>query len=457
MDRIVESIARFQSDLAYDALPTDVVHAAKRVLVDTLGCAFGGYNTPTAAAARVVSESVRPAPNSPSSSILVNGVPTSPDLAAFANGVMIRVLDFNDSFHGKGNGGHPSDAIAGILAVAEAEHADGSSLLLGIVSAYEVFCRYVGQTKLGADPWDHLNATILGVAGGASRLMGSSPEQLKNALTLAIVPNMALRATRFEELSMWKACAAANASRNGVFAALLASHGVTGPPRPFEGRGGAFAGPVPEFEPPALGDGGFAVQECQFKQFPVCSLTQTSATAALEFYDMGIPVDQIDRVQVRTTDFAISVTAGDREKWRPVTQETADHSLPFVVATTMRDGPKGAVSALEGDGFTEPGLLALMDRIEVVPDDECIAAMPATTAKLELTLTNGETRSAIVKYHRGHFRNPMSDDELGDKFLEQTEPVIGERTAKRLLDMLWDIDRCGDVTEMVAATKRSGG
>jgi 2-methylcitrate dehydratase len=423
--------------------------------VDTLGCALGGYNTPTAAAARLIAQSVQPAPNARSASILVNGATTSPDLAAFANGVMIRVLDFNDSFHGRGNGGHPSDAIAGVLAMAESERADGVSTLMAIVSAYEVFCRYVGLTKLGANPWDHVTATVLGVAGASSRLMGLSEDQLQNALTLAIVPNMALRATRFEELSMWKACAAANASRNGVFAAILASHNMTGPPRPFEGRGGAFSGPVPEFEPPALGENGFAVEECQFKRFPVCSLTQTAATAALELYDAGIPADQIDRAHIGTTEFAISVTAGDREKWRPTTRETADHSLPFVVAATMRGGSAGATNVLERDGFTDPGLLALMNRIEVSPDPECDAAAPATTAKLHVTLTTGETRSATVKYHRGHYLNPMTDDELGFKFLDQSEPVIGAQAAKSLLDMLWDIDRCADIGEMLAATRRT--
>jgi 2-methylcitrate dehydratase len=455
MDRIVESIGRFQSGLNYHDLPADVVHAAKRVLLDSLGCALGGYNTPTAAAARLIAQAVAPAENSRSASIFVNGAVTSPDLAAFANGVMLRVLDFNDSFHGRGNGGHPSDAIAGVLAVAESDHADGESTLLAIVSAYEVFCRYVGQTKLGANPWDHVTATVLGVAGASSKLMGLSPDQLNNALTLAIVPNMALRATRFEELSMWKACAAANASRNGVFAALLASHNMTGPPRPFEGRGGAFAGPVPEFEPPALAESGYAIQECQFKRFPVCSLTQTAATAALELYDAGVPVDQIAQAHVGTTEFAISVTAGDREKWRPTTRETADHSLPFVVAATLRDGATGAAGVLERDGFTELDLLTLMDRIEVSPDPECDAAAPATTAKLDVTMTSGQKRSAVVKYHRGHYLNPMSDAELGDKFLGQAEAVIGTQAAKALLDVVWDLDRCADVGEMMLATRRS--
>src|ERR1700709_303785 len=162
MDAIVESINGFLAEARYEDLPDEVVHAAKRVLIDTLGCALGGYHTPAAAAARTIAEAVRPTANAPRATGPVDGVSTSPELAAFANGVMLRVLDFNDSFHGKGNGGHPSDVTAGVLATAESAGGTGRSTLLGVVSAYEVFCRYVGQTGVGANPWDHVTATALG-------------------------------------------------------------------------------------------------------------------------------------------------------------------------------------------------------------------------------------------------------------------------------------------------------
>jgi 2-methylcitrate dehydratase len=451
MDEIVESISEFVAEARYEDLPDEVVHAAKRVLIDTLGCALGGYHTPAAAAARTIAEAVRPNANAPRATVLIDGAPTSPDLAAFANGVMLRVLDFNDSFHGKGNGGHPSDVIAGVLATAESAGGTGRSTLLGVVSAYEVFCRYVGQTGVGANPWDHVTATALGVAAAASRLMDLSRDQVRNALALAIVPNMALRATRFEEVSQWKGCAAANASRNGVFAATLSSLGMTGPARPFQGRGGAFLGPVPPFAPPTLGgEAGFAILQCQFKRFPVGSLSQTAASAALEIHDLRLPMDQIDRIHLGTTGFAMSVMAGDREKWRPATRESADHSLPFVVASTVRDGAP-SVHTLEHDTFTEPGMLELMDRVEVSADPECEAAAPITMSKLVVTLRSGETRSATAKYHRGHYRNAMTDDEIADKYTQQAIPVLGAHATARLLDSLWDIDRCDDVGEVVAA------
>jgi 2-methylcitrate dehydratase len=452
-DPVIESISDLLMRTRYEDLPADVVHAAKRILIDTIGCAFGGYHTPAAVAARDIATAVRPTPHSPRASVLIDGAATSPDLAAFANGVMLRVLDFNDSYHGKGNGGHPSDVIAGVLAAAESTCSHGEAVLLGVVSAYEVFCRYVGRTRLGANPWDHVTVGALAVAGAAGRLMSLSDGQLRDALALALVPNMALRATRFEEVSMWKGCAAANASRNGIFAATLASHGVSGPPRPFEGRGGAFSGPVPRFEPPEPGgEGSYAVLLCQFKCFPIGSLSQTAASAALEIHEQHLPIDQIDRLQLGTTSFAMSVMAGDPEKWRPSTRESADHSLPFVIASTICDGAPG-VHSLDRDSFTDPVLLDLMDRVEVSVDPECEAAAPVTMAKLTVELRTGETHTVSTRYHRGHYRNAMTDGEIADKFVAQTAPVIGTPATARLLDMMWDIDRQSDIGSIVAATR----
>jgi 2-methylcitrate dehydratase len=451
-DLVIDSISELLETLRYEELPGDVVHAAKRVLVDTIGCAFGGHQAPAAVAARAIAEAVRPTPHSPRATVLIDNAATSPDLAAFANGVMLRVLDFNDSFHGKGNGGHPSDVIAGVLAAAESTHSSGEALLLGVVSAYEVFCRYVGQTRLGANPWDHVTVGALAVAGAAGRLMKLSKSQLRDALALALVPNMALRATRFEEVSMWKGCAAANASRNGLFAATAAANGVTGPPRPFEGRGGAFSGPVPRFEPPEVADdSAHSILLCQFKRFPIGSLSQTAASAALEIHEKRLAVDDIDRIHLGTTGFAMSVMAGDAEKWRPTTRESADHSLPFVVASTIRDGAPG-VHSLDHSAFTDPALQDLMDRVEVSVDAECEAAAPVTMANLTVTLRTGEKHTVATRYHRGHYRNAMTDAEIADKFIAQTAPVIGARPTTELLDTLWDIDRQSDIGSLIAAT-----
>ena len=115
---MAEMLARYATELKYEDLPEDIVHTAKRTILDTFGCAFGGY---TAGPSQIAHQArKRRHGQSGAATVLCNGIKTSPDLAAFANGVMIRYLDFNDAFVSFTHGaGHPSDTIAALLAAAE--------------------------------------------------------------------------------------------------------------------------------------------------------------------------------------------------------------------------------------------------------------------------------------------------------------------------------------------------
>ena len=103
--------------------------------MDTVGCALGGAESPPAKIARAAASEITSAVPS---TVLISGQKTSPDLAAFANGVMIRYLDFNDTYAGSPTC-HPSDLLAPVLAVVDAKHGDGKDVILGTVLGYEVF------------------------------------------------------------------------------------------------------------------------------------------------------------------------------------------------------------------------------------------------------------------------------------------------------------------------------
>ena len=139
MQTIAENLGAYASTLKYEDLPAEVIHQAKRIIVDTLGCAFGGYTSEPGKIARDLAGLVS---SSQPATILCSGQKTSVDLAAFANDVMIRYLDFNDGYISKGSG-HPSDSIAALLAAAEVAHAGGRELIVATVLAYEVFCRHL--------------------------------------------------------------------------------------------------------------------------------------------------------------------------------------------------------------------------------------------------------------------------------------------------------------------------
>ncbi|MCI0845844.1 MAG: MmgE/PrpD family protein, partial [Chloroflexi bacterium] len=150
MDRTTELLASYSCSLAYEHLSPQVVHQVKRTMVDTLGCAAGGFLSEPAKIARGLAgaiSSVLP------SRILGTGDYTSPDMAGFANGVMVRYLDCNDSYFSPG-GGHPSDMIPAVMALADPLDSDGRTIITAIVLAYEVFGRLSDQVLAGENGWD---------------------------------------------------------------------------------------------------------------------------------------------------------------------------------------------------------------------------------------------------------------------------------------------------------------
>ena len=238
MDKMTDLLTSYTTSLKFDHLPANVVQQAKRMIVDALGCAIGGYHSEPARIARDLASTVtstRPA------TILVSGHSTSPDMAAFVNGVMIRYLDFNDGYTGR-EPCHPSDALAAILSPAEIVHADGKTVLTATVLAYEVFCRLCDAASVRSRGFDHVTLGIIPSGLAAAKVMGLSQEQTAQTVNLCIAPNQALFQTRIGDVSMWKGCAFANASRNAVFASLLAERGLTGPSPIFEGLGGILHG-----------------------------------------------------------------------------------------------------------------------------------------------------------------------------------------------------------------------
>lgn len=224
MTTIAERLGAYGANLRYEDLPDEVRHQAKRVIVDTVGCAIGAYASEPSKIARALAAVVQ---SREPATVIGSGVRTSIDLATFANGVMIRYLDFNDGYTGL-NSGHPSDSIAAVLSCAEACHRDGREMIAATIAAYETFCRVCDMRNLKPLGFDHSTIGCMASTVAAARLMGLNEAQSTEAVNLAVAANIALFQTRIGKLSMWKACAFANASRNAVFAAQLARLGMTG-------------------------------------------------------------------------------------------------------------------------------------------------------------------------------------------------------------------------------------
>jgi 2-methylcitrate dehydratase len=309
-----------------------------------------------------------------------------------------------------------------------------------MVIAYELFVRISDTTGLRYKGWDQGFAIGICTVAGLGHLLRLSPQQIAQAVAIIAVANIPMRNTRAGELSLWKGTATSFATRNGVFATLLASEGMTGPDRPFEGKHGLWdliTGPF-EFEPLPMGGGAYRSPDVQLKAWPVEYNAQLPVWAARE---LASKVDwrEITDIEIGTYTFAYTEIGSEPEKWNPKTRETADHSMPYIFAKVLVDGVI-SVAAFEESAYRDPSIRPLMNKIRVHIDDEVNALYPGVVAmKVKATTKDGQTISIFPRNPLGHTNNPMKDQDVRDKFTRTVEPVYGKEKTARVLDRWWNI------------------
>ncbi len=444
MDRSTEKIAEYADSLSYRHLSAACIRQAKNHLLDSIGCLFGGFDSQPSRIARQLS---RTNSGHPGARVAGDGAVTAPDLAAFTNAIMVRYLDFNDTYVAGSQ--HPSDLIPAILAAVETTHASGEELLVAIVLGYEIAGALGSNVSLRPRGWDQ--GTFLGLASAVTvgKLMRLSREVLGNALSLALVPHIALRQTRAGELSMWKGCATAAAVRNGVFAAQLAQLGMTAPPEPFEGKDGLWervTGPF-EFSLPVHSDR-FIVEETSIKLHPAEYHSQAFLDLVPSILQQ-VGLDRIASIDIETYWLCYSEIGSEPAKWEPASRETADHSLPFILATALRDG------ALSLDSFNESNihdaeLRSLMHRIKIEHNAEFTKRFPDELVnRLVVTDTSGQKHPFNGTYPRGHFRNPASEADVAAKFAALAKGVVSPRQRDEIQAAIADVERCADASSLI--------
>jgi 2-methylcitrate dehydratase len=426
-DRFVD----FALGTRFEELPDAVVHETKRRLVDALACAAAALQEPAPGIARRVAATVGGTPGA----TLIGGGRSSADWAAFANGVHIRYLDCNDTYLSL-EPAHPSDNFGAIMAAGEQAGANGRDWIIAAAVAYEIQCRLCDAASIRARGWDHTAYGCLSSALAASKLFGLDRTKALDALGIAGTTGAALRLTRAGELSMWKGCAFAHAARNGVFAAMLARAGMTGPAPLFEGEMGFFqqvSGPftITQLGGPKPDD--WMLTKTSIKFVPAEYHSQSAIAAAFTLRQkIGNPA-RIRGIEIATFRTAVEIIGHDPEKWRPKTRETADHSLPYCTAVALVDGQVSAAQ-FTPERLNDPKLLDLVARTKVVEDPKLTAGYPAGIPnRVTVTLDDGSTLVEEVAFPPGHDKNPLSDAQLRHKFDGLVLPALGAARA----DDLW--------------------
>jgi 2-methylcitrate dehydratase len=449
MDRTMEWLSSYACGLAYEDLSPEVVHKVKRTLVDTMGCAMGAFLSEPAKIGRHLAANVT---SRVPSRILGTKDHSSPDMAGFANGVMVRYLDFND-VRSRAGYNHPSDMIPAVLALADPLRSDGRTVITSILVAFETACRLGEQVRGAERDLDVGTFCVVGAACGAGRVMGLSQEQMGHAISLAVVPNMPLGVRTVGELSMWKGCASANSVRAGIFAAQLAQQGMTGPFEPFDGRRGLYerTGRSVQLENTFGGRGKpFAIDDTNFKHSPSNGATQSPITLAYELRSK-VATEEIEAIRIRTYGSAMRSSVTDPEKWDPKTRETADHSIPYVVAVAFQDGVVN-LDSFRPQRVRDPALRPLINRMTIEEDPIFTQHFPAeNNCWMEVTTRAGQKLVAETSYAKGHYRNPFSDSEVEAKFRHTSEEVLTEQQCDRVLKLIWSLEDLPNLEQLFDA------
>jgi len=411
-------------------------------LIDTIACMRGAFAAETVVRAqRMASRYHAVSASTPGASLAAQPVRIAIDAAAFANGIAARYLDFNDIYLSK-EAVHPSDNIPACIAMAEALGASGEELLIALIVGYEVHCRLADTLSTRQGKWDNVILGAIAASVMAGTLLKLDVQQLAQAICMAATGNIALMQTRTGTLSEWKSAAAAYAARAGVFSALAAFQGISAPALAFEGAYGLFSKVTGQpdknvFMTPVKC---FRLTDTHLKAYPSQYFTQTAISAALSIRNQ-INTAEAEKIMIHTFEFGLLAAADTKEKWRPTTRETADHSMPYCVAVALLDGEL-TTAKFEDACLRRDDVRALMEKIEVAEDIALTAQYPAKVpTRIQVVLRGGQSTQTLMDYPLGHSQNPMSAAQVAVKFTDLCGDTAPTRT---LFDDLLEIGHMND-------------
>ncbi len=443
-DTVTAAMARWAAGLRFDDIPPEVLHQAKRFLLDSVGCAFGGFQQEDCEIAlQVLAECA----GTGACSVLASGHETDPVSAALANALMIRSMDYNDIYW-RQDPVHPSDIIPAAMAACERQDLDARDLLLGVVLGHEFEMRLAEAAFPGIRErgWHHATLTAFVAPVVAGRLLGLDAERIQHAIGIGATHHATYGAVTAGDLSMAKNAVDPMATQAGMVAALLAERGYTGPQHVIDGKEGLVHCLGPEWDLDALTDGlgeTWRIDRCGMKAFPTEALTHAPISATLDIVrDNDLVPDEIESVLVRTTARAADILA-DPSKYDPQSKETADHSLPYVIAAAIVDR-NVTPAQFTPERITDPVLRAQLGKVEIMPDPDVEAVFPELQqAVVRIRTKSGREFSEKLDHAKGDPHNPLSDHEIGAKFDALSDPVLSEIGRKRVKEAVWMLDDFG--------------
>ncbi len=459
MTTIAARLAGTIIDAAQAPLPDDAtVHAAERVVLDSIACGLGALDSPPARATRAWAAMME---GKPGARILGTNERSSVVGAALANCTLIRHHDMNDCDWSK-DPAHPSDNIGGCLAVADAARAPVEDFIKAVLVAYEIQMRTTEFAKVSffkQTGWDHTTFVTLASAAATGVLLRLDHQRLAHALAIA-ASYPTLGALRVGQISMMKAASAGLAASRGIEAGYLAAHGVTGPLEVFEGKRGLAALVIGECDWDLLAAPitGWRLPRTCLKQYPAAYIIHSAIDATLALRrEYGLQPQQAKEVVVAGFGWLIEDMVhgmGGRSRYDIDARETADHSLPYCVAVSLVDG-EYTLAQLEQPRWEAPAVKEMLGKVKCVHDPALDGGFPGRRpSRVTVTLVDGTTVSKEVPFPKGDPRNPLTDDDIALKFRRLSAAVLPPPQQQQAIDVALDF-RNHTLAELLDACTRA--
>lgn len=456
-------ISEFAVNLKYEDLPEEVINEVKRYLYDSIGCAFGAYGTKDV---NIIRDILKYTGGRKESTVIAFGDKIPAVNATLINSLMIRSLDFNDIYW-KEDPSHPSDIIPAAISVAEMSGASMKDVIVAIVLAYEFEQRLCLFAKPGIRErkWHHATLTQFVSPIVAGKILGLNADQMVNAIGISGSHNHTIGCPTAGRLTMMKNTVDPMAVQSGVFAALMAQRGYSGTEKVFEGKEGfmdCFGGWNAKEEKPepvvmkgresesewswdidALIGGlgkSWKILECSMKAFPTEALTHTHISATLKtVINHDIKYDQIESVTVTTIARACDILF-DPHKYRPESRETADHSLPYCIAAAIVDH-KITTQSFSDEKLKDPRIWHVIDKIKGEASLEFEKMFPAKQpSKVTIRTNDGREYSEYLEYPKGDPREPMSMEDLDNKFIALSSGLLNAKEQKKIKEIIFNCE-----------------
>ncbi len=445
----LEKLAQLGCDIDYDRLPKELVTRAKDLLIDTMACAYGAFQSPLKEG---LIELVHSVGGNPQAVLIGVGGSTSASLATLFNGSLIRYLDCNDYYFGR-DPGHPSGNFAVGLAVGQREQVSGREFIAAMVMAYEIqlrLCDCAGDPSLWKRGWHHSTNAAFSSAALAARLSKMSTAQMAHAMAIAASHQNTLAQLQNGGVANMKATAEAWVAKAGVEAALMAKAGITGPLDLLEGSAGWLRTVAGECQLEKLLSPveHYLMLDSNLKPYPAVATTMSSIACAIALHQAAqINLADIEKITIRLPSFVLGTPAAGEDRRYPKSLESAQHSLYYCVVVALLDGACHEAQ-FTNEKLRLPLIEQLLAKVQLLEDALLTRGWPAAGGGVDLTMKSGQLFTKTITHPPGHPRNPLSEAQLLEKFSAYVAPVLGKDKAIKLYQQLKTIENCDNLNQL---------